>query len=188
MSIVQQIHYTVNQLYMYSDWDGKIVKFSIMGHSWSLHILPKEVICMRNICHHQMNCDKINSQGESTDSVNGEPSMRSTPPALPKTFCLLPLPTMVSAAECHMYQRSQVTAGLHWIKRKIHANTCYRCILHFSPPIHLHLSWRIEKKFKFGQNRVDNHNQAGCGWKNEQSLRQWGSKTTSDWKMLLAWC
>lgn len=186
--IVYQIHYTVNQLYLYSGWDGRNCDIFRNGNSQGLHILLKEVACMMTICHIQMNRDKINSQGESTGSVNGKSNMRRPPSALPKTFRLLPLPTTVPAAECHMNQRSQVTAGLHWIKRKIHLDTCYRCILHFSPPIHLHLSLGIEEKFKFGPNRVDNHNQAGFGWKNEWRLRQWGSKTRSDWKMLLAWC
>lgn len=68
---------------------------------------------MMNICHIQMNRDKINSRGESADLVNSKPDMRRPPSALPKTFCLLPLPTTVPAAECHMNQRSRVTAGLH---------------------------------------------------------------------------
>lgn len=101
-----------------SGWEGRNADIFRYGNSRGLHILLKEVVCMMNICHVEMNHDKINSRGESKDFAKDF----HCPPQSPQ-----------------QNQRSEVTAGLHWIKRKIHPDTCYRCILHFSPQIHLHL-------------------------------------------------
>lgn len=40
-------------------------------------LLKKKVICMMNICHLQMNRDKINSRGESTDFVDSKPDLHT---------------------------------------------------------------------------------------------------------------
>lgn len=68
--------------------DGGHTNIFRSGNSQGLHILLKEVVCMMNICHIQMNRDKINSRGESTDFLNSKPNGRHPPSLCQKEILL----------------------------------------------------------------------------------------------------
>lgn len=142
-------------------------------------LLKKKVICMMNICHLQMNRDKINSRGESTDFVDSKPDLHT------RHFAYSHCPPL-SACSRMPYEIEVVGHSRFALNQA--QNTPW-CILHFSPPIHLHLRQGIEEKFKFRPNRVDNHNQASLGRRNEWRLRRWRSKKGGTiGRCLLAWC
>lgn len=79
-------------MYLYSGRDGGHADIFRYGNSRGLHILLEEVVCMMNICHVQMNRDKINSPGESTEFLSGKnpTTDRHPPPALPNRHFAFP--------------------------------------------------------------------------------------------------
>lgn len=59
------IHSVVNNLYSQPTVPVQWLKWK--KNSQGLHILAKNIVCMMNICHIQINLDKVNSRGESLD-------------------------------------------------------------------------------------------------------------------------
>ena len=122
-----------------------------------------KVVCTMNICHFQMNHDKINSKGKCTYKPRWDTLYRHS------TIYLL---SLQQNAILIRSQRSQQVCIESSAKYTLTHGINVTCTFHHQY-IYIHVR-RVDEKCKFG-----------LDWQNGWKLRSRGSKMANNWKILL---
>ena len=121
------------------EWNGRNADIFRFGSSRGLRLLLREShLHGEHLSHSNGSWQNKQPRGKVQTSWTWD--------TIRQTFCAPPSPhhRTVPAAESEVAGSQQVCIE----SNAKHTRTRYRCILHFSPPIHLHLLQGIEGRFK----------------------------------------